>query len=166
MWIHWDLEWIADLDTLRRFAAKTWTADPLDRLPWTQDELAFVNAYYEEQQPTLYVPGDPEVIDPFELDVLTADQNLGFGLDGLRYCMYVLMRATVADFADSILERSRRPNARGSLRCVECGLFVGRRALGYGQLYCSDRCKKRAAKRRYRGRLRTAEAGPRLRLLD
>lgn len=124
-----------------------------------------MNAYYEEQRPSLYVPDDPEQIDPFELDTMTLDQNLGFGLDGLHYCMYVLMRAALADFADSILERARRPNARGSLRCVECDLFVGRRALGYGQLYCSDRCKKRAAKRRYRGRLRAALVGPRLRVV-
>lgn len=87
-----------------------------------------------------------------ELDTETWDQNLGFGLDGLRYCFVVLMRAAIVDFADEILERNRHPTSRGSLRCVECGLFVGRRALGYGQLYCSDRCKKRAAKRRYRVR--------------
>lgn len=165
-WVRTDLEWIADLETLRTLAGKTWTGDPRDRQPWTQDELAYVNAYYEEQQPSLYVPGDPERIDPFELDVLTLDQNLGIGLDGLHYCMYVLLRATIADFADSILERSRRPSARGSLRCVECGLFVGRRALGYGQLYCSDRCKKRAAKRRYRVRLRVAQDGPSLRVVQ
>ena len=164
-WINSDLEWVTDLETLRTLAQKTWTADARDRQPWTQDELAFVNAYYEEQQPSLYVPGDPEHIDPFELDTLTMEQNLGIGLDGLHYCMYVLIRAVMADFADSILERTRRPSARGSLRCVECGLFVGRRALGYGQMYCSDRCKKRAAKRRYRGRLRAEQTGPRLRVV-
>lgn len=165
VWISRDLQWLDDLEVLRSLAGKTWTADSRDRQPWTQDELDFVNTYYEEQQPSLYVPGDPEQIDPFELDTLTLDQNLGIGLDGLHYCMYVLMRAVVADFADSILERSRRPSARGSLRCVECGLFVGRRALGYGQMYCSDRCKKRAAKRRYRGRLRATQTGPRLRVI-
>ena len=81
------------------------------------------------------------------------------------YCMYVLMRAAVADFVDELLQKRRAGLARGSLRCLECGLFVGRRALGYGQLYCSERCKKRAAKRRYRGRLRMATIGPRLRSL-
>jgi hypothetical protein len=165
-WINTDLAWTTDLKALRTLAEKTWTADPHDRRPWTQDELEFVNGYYEEQQPSLYVPGDPEQIDPFELDTMTMEQNLGIGLDGLRYCMYVLMRAVMADFADSILERTRRPSSRGSIRCVECGLFVGRRALGYGQMYCSDRCKKRAAKRRYRGRLRATRTGPRLRIVE
>ncbi len=77
---------------------------------------------------------------------------LGMGLDGLAYQMTVLIRATVIDFADDLLEASRYPRVRGSLRCVECGHFAGRRAVGYGQLYCTDRCKKRAAKRRSRAR--------------
>jgi hypothetical protein len=161
-WISQDLEWIDDLETLRTLARKTWPGDERDRQHWTQNELDFVNAYYEEQQPSLFVPDNPAAIDPFELDTLNIEQNLGIGLDGLRYCMYVLLRATVADFVDSILERSRRPSARGSLRCIECGLFVGRRALGYGQLYCTETCKKRAAKRRYRALLAASRTGPRL----
>lgn len=92
-------------------------------------------------------------IDPFALEVSNEEQSLGFGLDGLRYVMYVFLRAIVIDFVEEILEQSRRPTARGSLSCIECGRFVGRRALGYGQFYCSDRCKKRAAKRRYRQRV-------------
>jgi hypothetical protein len=154
VWIHSDLVWVDHLEALRALAMKTWTADPRERVAWTRADLRFVNAYFEEQLPSLYVPGDPDVIDPFELDTETWDQALGFPLDGLRACFLVLMRAAVVDFADSVLERNRRPTSRGSLRCVECGLFVGRRALGYGQLYCSDRCKKRSAKRRYRGRSR------------
>jgi hypothetical protein len=108
------------------------------------------------------VPGDPEQIDPFDLDTETWDQSLGFPPDGLRYCFVVLMRAAVVDFADEVLERNRRPTSRGSLRCVECGRFVGRRALGYGQLYCTSRCKKRAAKRRYRSRTRPTDRQPRM----
>lgn len=165
-WISQDLDWIDDLETLRTLARRTWPADARDRQHWTQDELDFVNAFYEEQQPSLFVPDDPVSIDPFELDTVNREQNIGFGLDGLRYCLYVLMRATMADFVDSILERSRRPNVRGSLRCIECGLFVGRRALGYGQLYCTDTCKKRAAKRRYRARVAASRAGPRLSLVS
>jgi hypothetical protein len=158
IWINRDLVWIDELEALRTLARKTWS-DASHRPQWSQTDLEFLNGYYEEQLPSLYVPGEPEVIDPFELDTLTWDQNLGMGLDGLHYCFYVLMRATIADFADEILERNRHPTRRGSLRCIECGLFVGRRALGHGQLYCSDRCKKRAAKRRYRGRARVSANG-------
>ncbi len=166
-WIHQDLGWTDDLETLRRLARKTWSADPRDRERWTQAELLFVNAFYEEQEPSLTTPDEePESIDPFELQVWNEEQSLGFGLDGLRYVMYVFMRAVVIDFADSILERTRRPTARGSLSCVECGRFVGRRALGYGQLYCSDRCKKRAAKRRYRQRIGAYRDGPVLRVVQ
>ena len=152
-WLHWNLVWVDDLDQLRTLAQKSWPANPRDRRAWSQDELSFVNAFFEEQQPVLMAPDETGPIDPFEIEVFNEDQNLGFGLDGLRYVMYVLMRATVVDFADSIIEKTRRPTARGSLSCIECGRFVGRRALGYGQLYCSERCKKRAAKRRYRARL-------------
>lgn len=154
-WLHRDLEWAVDLADLRSIARKTWAPNPGDHQPWTPEELEFVNAYFVEQRPALVGPGDDErPVDPFELTVLNDEQNLGFGLDGLHYVMYVLLRATVIDFADDLLDHTRRPSARGSLWCIDCGRFVGRRALGYGQLYCSDRCKKRAAKRRYRGRNR------------
>jgi hypothetical protein len=159
-WLHRDLEWVVDLADLGRIARKTWPPDPADRKPWSVAELTFVNAYFGEQEPRLYAPGDDEdddpPIDPLELRVLNDEQNLGIGLDGLHYVMYVLLRATVIDFADDLLEHTRRPSARGSLWCIDCGRFVGRRALGYGQLYCSERCKKRAAKRRYRRRDRDA----------
>lgn len=150
-WVRWNLHWTKDLETVRRLGQKTWPADPRDRERWTPEELAFVNEYFQDQQPYL-VSTDEESVDPFDLDVSNEEQGLGFGLDGLRYVMYVFLRAFVIDFTESILERTRWPTARGSLSCVECGTFVGRRALGYGQLYCSDRCKKRAAKRRYRRR--------------
>jgi hypothetical protein len=132
------------------------------RMAWPASPHA--SGWYEEQEPVIAAPEETDPIDPFELDVEMFDQSLGFGLDGLRYCLHVLARAMVIDFVDSILERSRRPNSRGSLRCVECGLFVGRRALGYGQLYCTERCKKRAAKRRYRARAKAVVSGSRLHL--
>ncbi len=160
-WLNKDLDWLADLERLRTLARKTWPADPRDRVMWTPDDLTFVNGQFEEQAPSLMAPNeDAAAIDPFELTVWNDEQNLGIGLDGLRYCLLVLTRATVIDFADEVIERSRRPSARGSLSCQECGCFVGRRALGYGQLYCSDRCKKRVAKRRYRARSRVAQSGP------
>lgn len=158
-WLHGDLVWVEELESLRAIARKTWTADAAARVAWSKDELKFVNSYFEEQLPSLYVPGDPEEIDPFDLDTETWDQSLGFPLDGLRYCFVVLTRAAVVDFADEVLERNRHPTRRGSLRCVDCGTFVGRRALGYGQLYCSSQCKKRAAKRRYRARTRMVSRG-------
>lgn len=102
---------------------------------------------------------DATSIDPFELEILNDEQPLGFGAGPLTEIEIVFMRALVIDFADEILELSKRGNARGSLSCVECGRWVGRRALGYGQLYCSDRCKKRVAKRRYRGRVAAKPAG-------
>ena len=157
-WLHRDLEWVVDLEDLRRIARKTWSPVPSNRQEWTADELEFVNAYFVEQQPALVGPLDGGPVDPFELTVLNDEQNLGIGLDGLHYVMYVLLRATVIDFADEVLEHTRRPSARGSLWCIDCGRFVGRRALGYGQLYCSDRCKKRAAKRRHRSRGRDQTA--------
>jgi hypothetical protein len=160
-WLRWNLHWADDLETLRRLGRKTWQADPRERKLWTPAELQFVNSYFEEQQPYLMGP-EKGSIDPFELEVTNAEQGLGFGLDGLRYVMYVFLRAVVIDFADEILERTRRPTARGSVSCIECGTFVGRRALGYGQLYCSDQCKKRAAKRRYRQRIATNTQQPSL----
>ncbi len=151
-WLRWNLRWADDLEKLRRLARKTWPAEPGERQHWTSEELQFVNWYFEEQQPYLISP-EEDRIDPFELEVSNGEQGIGFGMDGLRYLMYVFLRAVVIDFVDEILDRTRRPTARGSLSCIECGRFVGRRALGYGQLYCSDRCKKRAAKRRYRKRV-------------
>lgn len=151
-WARWNLRWTTDLEMLRRLGRKTWPADLRERQHWTPEELQFVNWYFEEQQPYLISP-EEEAIDPFELEVSNGEQGIGFGMDGLRYVMYVFLRAVVIDFVDEILEQARRPTARGSLSCIDCGRFVGRRALGYGQLYCSDRCKKRAAKRRYRRRI-------------
>jgi predicted nucleic acid-binding Zn ribbon protein len=158
-WLRWNLRWVDDLEMVRRLGRKTWPADPRERQTWTPGELQFINWYFEEQQPYI-ISSDEEAIDPFELEVSNGEQGIGFGMDGLRYVMYVFLRAIVIDFVDEILERTRRPTARGSLSCIECGRFVGRRALGYGQLYCSDRCKKRAAKRRYRSRTQVlAEKG-------
>lgn len=165
-WLHSNLTWIGDLELLRNLALKTWPADLRDRERWTPDELESVNAWYEDQQPSLIAPEEkPTSIDPFELEIWNDEQGLGIGLDGLRYVMLIFLRSTWIDFVDSILERSKRPNARGSLSCIECGTFVGRRALGYGQLYCSDRCKKRAAKRRYRQRLSLAGRSRNLRVV-
>lgn len=150
-----DLHWLDDLDMLRDLAAKTWPAEPGARRRWSEGELTFVDRYYRDQEPELVYDDDPaEGIDPFGLRPVFHEQSLGFGLDGLAYCMEVIMRAAVIDFIDEILDHSRFPTARGSIRCVECGQYVGRRALGYGQLYCSETCKKRAAKRRYRARPR------------
>jgi len=148
-----NLAWLRELSMVRELARKTWPADSDERELWTEDELQFIADYYGEQQPILETDNDPgEGIDPFTLYPVSYEQSLGFGLDGLAYCMTVLLRSTVIDFVDEILAYSRFPNVRGSLQCVECGTFVGRRALGYGQLYCTERCKKRAAKRRYRAR--------------
>ena len=122
-----------------------------------------MNSWYEDQQPSLMAPDENATsIDPFELEIWNDEQSLGIGLDGLRQLMLVFLLSTLIDFMDSILERAKRLNARGSLSCIECGTFVGRRALGCGQLYCSDRCKKRVAKRRYRQRLRLVATGPSL----
>jgi hypothetical protein len=154
--LHSHLSWAEDLETLRQLARKTWPADRRDRLGWTPEELEWVNGFFEDQQPFLVPPTEsPSSIDPFELKILNDEQHIGFGLSDLSAIELVFMRATVVDFAESVLEHIKRPNSRGSLSCVECGRFVGRRALGYGQLYCSDRCKKRAAKRRYRARVAT-----------
>ena len=149
------LRWVRELATLTRLAYKTWPAEVSQRQPWTREELALVESYYSDQQPLL-VPAegdDVETIDPFHLLPINVEQNVGFGASELTYCMTVLLRATVIDFMEEILDTARFPQVRGSLQCVECGTFVGRRALGYGQLYCDDRCKKRAAKRRYRSRV-------------
>lgn len=147
------LGWLGELERLRSVAHKTWGDADRGRARWSQDDLDWASSYYEDQQPYLESEsaGDGEV-DPFALRVTSGEQGLGIGLDGLAYCMTVLMRAAVIDFVDDLLDTTRFPQARGSMRCVDCGQFVGRRALGYGQLYCSDRCKKRAAKRRYRTR--------------
>ena len=141
---------LAHLEILRTLARKTWPADPRDRVGWTEDELGMVNYFYGEQEPGLFGRERGGVYDPFELEVISVEGSLGFGMGDLTYCLYVVLRATVIDFADDLLHASQFPRARGSLRCIECGQFVGRRAFGYGQLYCEDRCKKRAAKRRYR----------------
>lgn len=151
--LHRHLDWIEDLDALRRLARKTWPADVRRREGWTQGELQWVNRWYQDQQPLLMVPNEEGLVDPFELEIWNDEQHIGFGMSDFSALVEVLMRATVIDFADEILEPRKRGNARGSLSCVECGQFVGRRALGYGQLYCSARCKKRVAKRRYRGRI-------------
>lgn len=158
-WLHNHLDWIEDLDNLRLLAHKTWPADVAKRQRWTQAELEWVNNWFEDQQPYLMAQNDEGPVDPFELEIFNDEQRIGFGMSDLSALILVFTRATVVDFAEEILEQSRRGNARGSLSCVECGRFVGRRALGYGQLYCSDRCKKRVAKRRYRGRVAEKPAG-------
>lgn len=40
------------------------------------------------------------------------------GSIAMSYCMYVLMRAAVIDFAEELLETTRLPSARGSMRCA------------------------------------------------
>jgi hypothetical protein len=156
--LHNQLGWAEDLDTLRRLARKTWPADLARRTGWTQDELEWAKNWFEDQQPLLMAPNEEGLVDPFELEIWNDEQHIGFGMADLSALILVFTRAAVIDFASEILERSKRGNARGSLSCLECGRFVGRRALGYGQLYCSDRCKKRVAKRRYRGRVAAKRA--------
>ncbi|MHB0876652.1 MAG: hypothetical protein ACYC5O_11490 [Anaerolineae bacterium] len=149
--MHRQLKWLDDLDWLRELASKTWPADAREREFWTTGDLAFVDEYFSDQQPELVAPDeDSGKVNPFALQQAYREQNLGFGLDGLEYCMYVLMRSAVIDFVNDVLESSRFPGLRGSMRCVECGQYVQRHPRGYGQLYCGDRCKKRAAKRRNR----------------
>jgi hypothetical protein len=160
--LHQHLYWLEELEALRDLSTKTWPADPRQRRSWTPDELGWVNRYYAEQQPEVSAETRNGVIDPMELESVSIEGGLGFGLDGLDYCMLVLMRAAVIDFTDELLEATRFPKLRGSLRCIDCGQFAGRRALGYGQLYCSDRCKKRAAKRRYRIRARQHDSRKRV----
>jgi hypothetical protein len=152
------LGWLTELQTLRELSTKTWSADPRQRRGWTPDELSWVNRYYADQASEVWAETRNGLIDPMELESISDEDSLGFGMTELQYAMYVLMRATVIDFVDELLRATRFPRVRGSLRCIDCGRFAGRRALGYGQLYCSDRCKKRAAKRRYRTRARKREA--------
>lgn len=154
--LHKDLIWLDELDDLRRLARKTWPADPENRAGWTRSDLALVNEYFADQQPVLVSQSIGDQVDPFSLRAVQEEQSLGFGLDGLYYCMTVVMRAVVIDFASEVLEHARFPTVRGSLQCVECGRFSVRSPRGHGQLYCGERCKKRAAKRRYRGHRRLA----------
>jgi hypothetical protein len=151
------LHWLNELETLRELSMKTWPADSRLRRGWTTEELSWVNGYYADQAPEVSAEIRNGVIDPMELESISNEDNLGFGMTDLGYSMYVLMRAAVIDFIDELLEATRFPKVRGSLRCIDCGQFAGRRALGYGQFYCSERCKKRAAKRRYRMRARKFE---------
>jgi hypothetical protein len=151
--MHEHLHWLEQLRGLYEVAEKTWPADLSQRQHWTDDDLDFVNAYYREQSPSLYAETRDGTFDPGELESIRFEAGMGMGGSvALAYCMYVLLRAAVIDFTDELLETTRLPFARGSMRCVECGVFVGRRALGYGQLYCGSTCKKRAAKRRFRAR--------------
>src|SRR5438552_467126 len=152
------LHWLNELEKLRELSMKTWPADQRQRRGWTPEELSWVNSYYGDQAPEVSAETRNGVVEPMELESISSEGNLGFGMTELGYSMYVLMRAAVIDFIDELLEASRFPGVRGSLRCIDCGKFAGRRALGYGQLYCSDRCKKRAAKRRYRMRARQRES--------
>jgi hypothetical protein len=151
------LHWLNELGILRELSTKTWPADPRQRRGWSPDELAWVNRYYADQAPEVSAETRNGVIDPMELESVSDEDSLGFGMTELTYSMYVLMRAAVIDFAGELLEATRFPRVRGSLRCIDCGQFAGRRSLGYGQLYCSDQCKKRAAKRRYRTRVQQRE---------
>lgn len=152
------LDWMGQLGGLYEVAQKTWSADPRQRERWTEEDLEFINAYYQEQSPSLHAEEKDGTYDPATLESISFEAAMGMGGSvALSYCMYVLMRAAVIDFVDELLETTRVPTARGSMRCVDCGVFVGRRALGYGQLYCGTTCKKRAAKRRYRAR---TSAGP------
>lgn len=153
--------WAVDLDILRDLVHKTWPAKIDDRQLWDAGELGIVEEYYADQQPDLVYEGSAEEgADPFRVRPANRDQSLGMGMGELSYCMTVILRSTFTDFMDEILEHSRFPQVRGSLRCVECGYFVGRRALGYGQLYCGQTCKKRAAKRRYRLSVRILRRRP------
>jgi hypothetical protein len=156
--LHQHLGLIWELEAIRRLARKTWPADPKDRRGWDEDELDWINAYFAQQETVLVADERDGAFHPFELETVRYEGGVGIGLDGFGYCRLVLIRAVVIDFAEELLEASRMPSVRGSLRCVECGSFVGRRALGYGQLYCTDRCKKRAAKRRSRRRSRATAA--------
>lgn len=148
------LRWLEALSLFRSIAQKTWPAHSGARGLWDDTEFELVCEYYEDQQPLLiYDTKGDGGINPFSLTSAHVEQAIGFGCDGLDYCMTVLLRATIINFIDELLEYTNYPRARGSLQCLECGTFVGRRGLGYGQLYCGEQCKRRAAKRRYRTRL-------------
>lgn len=153
--LHRNLSLLNKLDTLTDLALRTWTGRPDPQVGWTEDEFGFIQEYYAEQELVLesYDESEDGLIDPFQMQPIKYEQSIGFGLSGLGYCDYVIMRAIIIDFVDEILEHSKFPGVRGSMQCVECGLFVPRRERGYGQLYCSEKCKKKAAKRRYRRRL-------------
>jgi hypothetical protein len=143
-----DLKWIGELDNLRRIARKAWPARRTAMDGWDEADLAFVNGHYRWQDPEL-TPSTPPPFDPQELFVWNGSPSHPNGGDGLAAVMLALVHTAVVDLADELIETGRRP-ARGSLSCLECGKFVGRSALGVGQLYCDVRCKRRAAKRRNR----------------
>ena len=147
--LRWCLPWLMELNGLTDLAQRTWSPHPSNPKIWTSDDVAFVDEYYRDQELVLVAPAE-EAIDPFTLVPLKVEQGVGFGPTGLRYCWLVVMRATIIDFMDEILDYGRFHGIRVTLRCVECGEFAPRNPRGYGQLYCSTRCKKRAAKRRYR----------------
>jgi len=118
-----------------------------------------VNGYYEEQQPSLF---NDALVDPLELDTVNVEQNPGFGLDGLRYCLYVLMRATMADFADSTSSGAGDPPraARSGASSAVSSSAAERWATANSTAPVPP--KKRAAKRRYRARLAAPNTGRRL----
>lgn len=148
------LPWLDDMDHLAELATKTWGTNTPPT--WSDDDFEFVSNEYADQQ-LLLEPADGdwnEPINPLRLRVRKAEQGLGIGLWGLSYFQVVITRVVVIDFVDEILDHSVFPTVRGSLRCLECGTFAARARRGYGQRYCSERCKRRAAKRRNRTRVR------------
>lgn len=153
-YLRMDLPWITDLEILRDLARKTWPADLRAREMWQDYEFSLIREHYADQQLELeeIEPGDGGV-NPFSLRPIPYEGGLGVGLWGLGFPMTILIRSATIDFMEEILDHSRFPGIRGSLRCEECGLYAARRNVGYGQLYCSETCKKRAAKRRYRARI-------------
>jgi hypothetical protein len=149
-----DLSLVLDIEAFRDIAAKTWPAKRDEgRQPWTCDELHFVNGFYQQQVP--YLRGEGELhagdpVDPTDLTAWRAEADIGVGPEGLSYVTLVIMAAVVIDFAEELVDFNTHEAAKGSLRCDECGQFAPRSFYGHGQLYCSEQCKRRAAKRRYR----------------
>jgi hypothetical protein len=120
------LHWLKELETLRELSMKTWPADPRQRRGWTPEELSWVNSYYADQAPEVSAETRNGVIEPMELESISKEDSLGFGMTDLGYSMYVLMRAAVIDFIDELLEatRSTAPSGVRSGRpsgAIECG---------------------------------------------
>lgn len=149
----WRLEYFWDLPRLADLADKTW-GSARGKRRWTEDDLEFVNKYYEEQEPFLVGPRGRDGIDPFSLRPRAAEGGVGIMLDGIGYCLFVINRTAIIDFANELINHNLFPAAKGSIRCLECGRFVQTSFYGRGQSYCSMQCKKRAAKRRYRAKAR------------
>jgi hypothetical protein len=121
------LHWLNDLKTLRELSMKTWPADPRQRRGWTPEELCWVNSYYSDQAPEVSAKTRNGGIEPMELESISSEDSLGFGMTELGYSMYVLMRDswrfaqwTVARPGADATRPARRPPP-GRSRTSRCG---------------------------------------------